>query len=302
MKNEFAMKSSEIVKKHTLKSSYLNLNNTNNARYIDRDNENLRRYLKDVRKYKVLEPEEEMVLIDRYQKRLPGYEKAKEIIIGSHQRFIIMVAKRYRPCNIDLCDLINEGNVGLNVALNNYDSSFNTKFITFAGHYIVKYIFEFLENSGIVYQPNRSKIYGTANRVREDFFKEYGFYPSLDDLQIIFKERGMSIKNKTDFINIVVESMDKPVETNDDDYYHEYGYDDNIDERANTGFIRENVKNILGVLSDIERLVVTKVFGFDGIERTVSTIAFEMGTTEYKVKTHLDKAIVKMRKYKHMLE
>lgn len=287
--------------RHKLSVSYLNCVNTGNTRYLDNDNPNLRQYLREVRKYKPITSEDEIKHIINYQKRVPGYEKDLEIIMGYNQRFVIMLSKRYCPTDVDICEVISEANIGMMEAINRFDVNFGVKFITYASRFVVKYIFEFLEDSGFIKQSNRGRIHGTIDHINEEFFRNNGYYPNIDEINEEFNKRGISIKDKSDFVKVYVESLDTPVFGYDDDnYINEPGEIDDFDIRVDNSIVKDNIRKLIETLPDIEKTVVKKTFGFDCQCEMTSTIANELGVSEYKVKTYLDSALKKMRMCKKM--
>ncbi len=90
-------------------------------------------YLKELYKFPVLEKEEERDLVDRLQK---GDLGAREKFLPHNLRLVVSVAKRYRNRGLDFDDLIQEGALGLMSAAEKFDLSYETKFSTFAVHWI----------------------------------------------------------------------------------------------------------------------------------------------------------------------
>ena len=103
---------------------------TPNSDYFERT-ETLVRYYEDIRKYDVLTNEEELELFEMI-KNGNKFEKqvAKEKLINCNQRFVVAVAKRYAT-NDNILDLINEGNIGLMEALENFKVEKGVKFTKF---------------------------------------------------------------------------------------------------------------------------------------------------------------------------
>jgi len=290
-------------KRPTISQTYLNLTNLNNTRFYNVKNDNLERYLHDADKYNQLPWEKELELIVTYQEKRPGYMQAKTTVISSHQKFVFMAAKRYRPSDVDICDLISEANVGLNIALDRFDASKNTKFITFASRYILKYIFEFLEDNNLIYQPNHTKVHGVIDRITEQFFNKNGYYPSLDELHDEFLAAGIIIKNKLDLVNVTVEPIDILLPANnedDDEPTREIGLDARIEEDIDTKLLHENLMRALQKLSDTERYVIVKKYGLDGREMTVSGLAWELGVSVVKVNKLLRSAMSKLQAQKSL--
>ena len=73
--------------------------------------ESLAGYLKTIKKFPMLEPEEEYMLAKRYAAH--GDLEAAHKLVTSHLRLVAKIALRYRTNNVPALDLISEGTVGL---------------------------------------------------------------------------------------------------------------------------------------------------------------------------------------------
>ena len=62
------------------------------------------------------------------------------------------------------------------------------------------------------------------------------------------------------------------------------------------------VHQLMKSLTVEETKVIRKRFGFDGVEEDVSTIAYELGITVYKVNKIMESAFEKIKKYKILFE
>lgn len=90
----------------------------------------------------------------------PRNFKARDRLISGALRFVVKVAKEYayrtRGPNFDndvLTTLISAGNIGLLVAADRFDSSRNTKFLTYAAWWVREKILEELDSQGIIRVP-----------------------------------------------------------------------------------------------------------------------------------------------------
>lgn len=79
--------------------------------FTDRSNSLLASYLKDISKYKILDPDEIVKLVKSAQE---GDSIAKEKVVQSNLRFVVTIAKQFQNRGIPLMDLISSGNEGLN--------------------------------------------------------------------------------------------------------------------------------------------------------------------------------------------
>ena len=92
-------------------------------------------YLKDIRKIKVMSVERErelseMMKSDNLTDR--QRERVYSELVQGNLRFVITIAKQYQNQGLDLCDLINEGNLGLMKAIKNFDWNKDLRFISYA--------------------------------------------------------------------------------------------------------------------------------------------------------------------------
>lgn len=296
-------------KRHKIDYRLLNINNLNNPRFVDKDDENILRYFHDIRKYKQLSQDEEQDIIKCIKTGNGDIEVLKAKLICSHQPFVIMFAKRHCPHDSgQLLDLIQEGNYGMLIALENFNIETNVKFITYANAWIVKYMYKFLENNDLVQRSNRSKTFGVDAKVREKFIKDYGYEPTSQELLEIFNEMGIGIKYKEDLDNITIMSMDTPPAAkpegvdDDNDIIIEFGEDNTILEDIDKSFDVTKVRQLMKSLTVEETKVIRKRFGFDGVEEDVSTIAYELGITVYKVNKIMESAFEKIKKHKILFE
>ncbi len=102
----------------------------------------LQAYLQKIDQYALLTPEEEQALAQRW-KRDKDPEAARALVLAN-LRFVVKLAFEYRTYGIRLLDLIQEGNVGLLVAVERFDPDRKNRLTTYAVWWIRAYIQEFI--------------------------------------------------------------------------------------------------------------------------------------------------------------
>jgi RNA polymerase sigma-32 factor len=102
---------------------------------------NLEKYMSEVRKYPLLSREEEHALATRY--RDTGDIDAARRLVVSNLRFVVKVAHEFRGYGMRLLDLIQEGNIGLMVAVKKFDPSRGYRLISYAVWWIRAYMKSF---------------------------------------------------------------------------------------------------------------------------------------------------------------
>ena len=106
---------------------------------------NLSRYLQDIRKFPLLEPEEEYMLAKRWKEHEDQEAAAK--MVNSHLRLVAKIAMGYRGYGLPLGEIISEGNVGLMQAVKRFDPEKGFRLATYAMWWIRASIQEYILRS-----------------------------------------------------------------------------------------------------------------------------------------------------------
>jgi len=125
--------------------------------------DNLQKYFAEIRRFRVLTPEEE------YQLAVKFYEEkdleAAHMLVTSNLRFVVKIAGEYRSYGMKMLDLIQEGNVGLMMAVRKFNPYKGFRLISYAVWWIRAYIQNY-----IISTWSLLKI-GTTQAQRKLFFK-----------------------------------------------------------------------------------------------------------------------------------
>ncbi len=106
---------------------------------------NLSRYLQEIRKFPMLEKEEEYILAKRW--RDDGDVEAAHRLVTSHLRLVAKIAMGYRGYGLPLGELISEGNVGMMQAVKRFDPDRGFRLATYAMWWIRASIQEYILHS-----------------------------------------------------------------------------------------------------------------------------------------------------------
>ena len=121
--------------------------------------EDMRQYLRDIGRYRVLTPEEELALAQRCAQ---GDEEAIRQLVNSNLRLVVSVAREYAGRGVPLLDLIQEGSVGLLAAAKKFDYTRQFRVSTYATKWIRQGITRcILDHGGLIRVPGH-----TAERIR----------------------------------------------------------------------------------------------------------------------------------------
>ena len=106
---------------------------------------NLGRYLSQIRKFPMLEKDEEYMLATAWQEK--GDRKAAHKLVTSHLRLVAKIAMGYRGYGLPVADLIAEGNIGMMHAVKKFDPERGFRLATYAMWWIKAAIQEFVLRS-----------------------------------------------------------------------------------------------------------------------------------------------------------
>src|SRR5579859_3657088 len=105
----------------------------------------LSRYLAEIRKFPMLEPQQEYMLAKRW--REDGDRDAAHQLVTSHLRLVAKIARAYRGYGLPIVDVISEGHVGLMQAVERFEPEKGFRFATYAVWWIKAAIQEYILRS-----------------------------------------------------------------------------------------------------------------------------------------------------------
>lgn len=123
----------------------------------------LQAYLRSVKLHKLLTPEEEKTLTAHYKETKDVRTEAR--LVSSNLLFVVRVAFGYRHAIKNVMDLIQEGNVGLLVAVRRFDPERGVKLCSYAAWWVRAFMLKFLMDN------KRLVRLGTTQVQRKLFFR-----------------------------------------------------------------------------------------------------------------------------------
>ena len=259
-------------------------------------------YLKEINKYKILTAAEESELIKQMRN---GDQNARTKLIASNQRFVYAVAKRYGNED-NVLDLVNEGNIGLIQALDAFDETKGTRFLSCAIWYIRRQINGYLNSDNLlIRKTNNTKTVYKLSKIKEKFFAEHNRYPEVDEVaDILENEYGLKIKDKTDLLDINTLSISTCFDDEDARAFENSPYFSEktaVDSEYLTEMDQEFNSvvsgTLLSTLSEREKTIILMSFGIGyNKEYTNAEIAEEVGMSSERVRQLKKTAIEKMQK------
>jgi RNA polymerase sigma-32 factor len=150
-------------------------------------------YMREARKFKMLDRDREVALIDRW--RASGDAKALEQLVGSHQRLVVGIASEFGGYGLPLTDLISEGNIGLLRAIVKFDPDRGFRLSTYAMWWIKAQISEYVIRSSslvrMVTNEHQKRLFFNLRRLRAKYHGPSEGELSADAVVAIARDLGV---------------------------------------------------------------------------------------------------------------
>jgi RNA polymerase sigma-32 factor len=152
------------------------------------------RYLEEIRRFPMLEAEEECVLATRWREQ--GDADAAHKLVTSHLRLVVKIAVGYRGYGLPVSEIISEGNVGLMQAAKRFDPQQGFRFATYAMWWIKAAIHEYILRSWSLVKigttANQKKLFFNLRKAKSKIaaLEEGDMHP--DQVKLIAQRLGVT--------------------------------------------------------------------------------------------------------------
>lgn len=265
----------------------------------------LKAYFREVSQIPLLTPDEVFDLAYRMQS---GDLYAREKLIKSNLRLVINIAKHYRDYGVPFLDLIQEGNIGLIRAVEKFNPSFHYRFSTYATWWIKFAIRKALNDQGklIRIPAYISANVNNLNKIRSQFYQDSGREATAKELSEI---TGISLNKVKEMLTLIQEPLSLDMTTDNKrntkimDFIADDSYDADPDNAYFLKELRYHFEQMMNVLNERERIIVTMRYGLDGDKKsTFADIGRKLGITRERARQLEAKAILKLRRTDHFKE
>jgi RNA polymerase primary sigma factor len=258
---------------------------------LDRDEpafastDSLTLFMNQAGRYPLLTAAEEVALAKRVER---GDAAAKERMINSNLRLVISIAKRYQGRDLPLIDLIQEGVIGLNRAVEKFDWRRGFKFSTYATWWIRQACQRAISGQSTTIRvpthvhERRMKIARVGRQLQAQLERE----PTREELA---KATGLPLRHVEEALDAAEApvSLNQKVGADEDgelgDLFSDPTSSDPAEE-ATDALRRQAVRRALATLPERERRILELRFGFDGDSASLETIGKELGITRERVR------------------
>jgi len=273
------------------------------AVYLDEDiaDDSVRLYLREIGKIPLLTAEEELTLARRV---VAGDKDAKDKMAEANMRLVVSIAKRYVGRGLDLLDLIQEGNTGLLRAVEKFDPDKGFKFSTYATWWIRQAITRAIADQARTIRipvhmvETINKLLRTQRRLTQELNREPSNEEIAKAMEIDVDKVEHIMKIKQD-----ISSLDASIRDDEDDsVLADFIEDEDTvspEESATGQLLKEQVKNMLGSLTEREQKILKLRFGLeDGRQHTLEEVGQEFSVTRERIRQIEAKALAKLRKHR----
>ena len=242
-------------------------------------------------KLPILKAEEKEELFRRIKQ---GDEKARELYIKGNLRLVLSVIKRFSNSNENMDDLFQIGCIGLIKAIDNFDTTLNVKFSTYAVPMIIGEIRRYLrDNNSIRVSRSLRDIAYRAIYAKETYMKTNLREPTIAEIASeigIEKER---IVSAMDAIQTPV-SLFEPVYTEGGDTLYVMDQISDKKNKEETWVENLSLREAINRLNNRERHIIDLRF-YEG--KTQIEVAREIGISQAQVSRLEKNALRTMRNY-----
>jgi RNA polymerase primary sigma factor len=247
--------------------------------------DSLQLFLNGIGRYKLLTAEEEVALAKRIER---GDRAAKEQMVNANLRLVVSLAKRYQGHGVSLLDLIQDGVIGLNRAVEKFDWRKGFKFSTYATWWIRQACQRAVANQSatirvpVHVQERRQKL----RRARQRLEASQGRTPSTEELA---EAAQLTLEHTEEALGAVEASvsLNQTIGEGDGelgDLFADTEADDPA-ELADISFEHQRLRDALALLDDRERRVLELRFGIgNGEQRSLEQIGRELGLTRERIR------------------
>jgi RNA polymerase primary sigma factor len=247
--------------------------------------DSLQLFLADVGRHKLLTAAQEVTLAKALER---GDPTAKRRMIESNLRLVVSIAKGYRGLGVPFLDLIQEGTLGLNRAVEKFDWRRGFKFSTYATWWIRQSVQRAVANHARTIRvpvhvvERQQKLSRAARRLEVELGRE----ATKEELA---EATGLPMQHVDEALGAAHASvsLNQTVGSDDEgelgDLFADREAADPFDE-AEESLRRQGVRRALDALPERERRILELRFGFEGEPWTLEAIGHELDLTRERVR------------------
>jgi RNA polymerase sigma-32 factor len=254
----------------------------------------LTHYFEEIRRFPMLERQEEYMLAKRWREH--GDRDAAHKLVTSHLRLVTKIARDYRGYGLPISEAISEGNVGLMQAVERFEPEKGFRLATYATWWIKAAMQEYILRSWSLVKmgttANQKKVFFNLRKAKSkiSILDEGDMRP--DQVKLIAKRLGVSATDVIDMNRRLGgdASLNAPIrEDGDSGEWQDWLVDEHPDQETTLAASeefdtrRKTLSDALGVLNERERRI------FEGRRlaedpSTLAELAYEFGISRERAR------------------
>jgi len=266
----------------------------------------LTRYLDEIRRFPMLQPQEEYMLAKRWREH--GDREAAHKLVTSHLRLVAKIAMGYRGYGLPIAEVISEGNVGLMQAVKRFEPEKGFRLATYAMWWIKASIQEYILRSWSLVKmgttANQKKLFFNLRKAKSRISALEDGDMRPDQVKIIAKRLGVGEQDVIDMNRRLSgdASLNAPIrEEGDSGEWQDWLVDDSesqesvLAEHEQLSTRRKALSEALSVLNDRERRIFeARRLADEPV--TLEELAEEFGVSRERVRQIEVRAFEKVQK------
>jgi RNA polymerase sigma-32 factor len=266
----------------------------------------LSRYLDEIRRFPMLEPQEEYMLAKRWREH--GDRVAAHKLVTSHLRLVAKIAMGYRGYGLPISEVISEGNVGLMQAVKRFEPEKGFRLATYAMWWIKAAIQEYILRSWSLVKmgttANQKKLFFNLRKAKSRIsaLDEGDMHP--DQVKLIAKRLGVTEQDVIDMNRRLGgdASLNAPIREDGDSGEWQDWLMDERDSQEATLAATEELDNRRAALSDALKVLKDRERRIFEARRladepvTLEDLAAEFGVSRERVRQIEVRAFEKVQK------
>jgi len=261
------------------------------------EDEVLQAYLKKISKIKPLSNEDE-----KYYARMAqqGDGLAKKILVQSNLKLVLNIAKKtIHTSKLPLIDLLQEGNLGLMIAVDKFNCDLGYKFSTYATWWIKQVMFKAISEQShamkipVYVQETLAKY----KKVKSDLEKKYNTEVKKSE---VAKEMNIKEDKIDSYLNAYTQTISLETSRNENSGEKSMSFAEiiedtkcNIEKSIEDTELKRDINSVLNFLKTKEQEVITLRFGLENNEpMTLQEIGNKYGVTKECIR-QMEKRVIK---------
>jgi len=263
-------------------------------------------YLSQIKKFPMLDAEEEYMLAKNWKDR--GNLKAAHKLVTSHLRLVAKIAMGYRGYGLPVNELISEGNIGLMQAVKKFDPDKGFRLATYAMWWIKAAIQEYVLRSWSLVKMGtttaQKKLFFNLKKIKNQIapeqegdlkdsqVKEISKRLDVDSEEVINMNRRMMGQEK---------SLNSPIKVGETDQWQDWLVDENLDQellisqQQEFNDRKELLKNAMNILNERESDIL-KARRLSEDPKTLEELSSKFKISRERVRQIETKAFEKLQK------